>query len=116
MRELHLAARDETVGRRSRALVATAVRVRGFSTRDFLLSYYPSGTRGRSWLRCGMQPTIGLESLSKSFGTFAAVRNLSFSVRAGEVLGLVGPNGAGKTTTLRIMAGIIPPTDGKVLI
>ena len=59
---------------------------------------------------------IELTSLSKSFGTFTAVRNLSFSIRAGEVLGLVGPNGAGKTTTLRIMAGIIPPTEGKVVI
>ena len=59
---------------------------------------------------------IELASLSKSFGTFAAVRNLSFTIRPGEVLGLVGPNGAGKTTTLRVMAGIIPPTEGKVLI
>jgi len=59
---------------------------------------------------------IELTSLSKSFGTFTAVRNLSFSIRAGEVLGLVGPNGAGKTTTLRIMAGIIPPTEGKIVI
>ena len=59
---------------------------------------------------------IELTSLSKSFGTFTAVRNLSFSIRAGDVLGLVGPNGAGKTTTLRIMAGIIPPTEGKVVI
>jgi ABC-2 type transport system ATP-binding protein len=59
---------------------------------------------------------IELTSLSKSFGAFTAVHNLSFSIRPGEVLGLVGPNGAGKTTTLRIMAGIIPPTAGKVLI
>jgi len=59
---------------------------------------------------------IELTSLSKSFGTFTAVQNLSFSIRPGEVLGLVGPNGAGKTTTLRIMAGIIPPTAGTVLI
>jgi ABC-2 type transport system ATP-binding protein len=63
-----------------------------------------------------MQPTIELQSLSKSFGAFTAVQNLSFSIRPGEVLGLVGPNGAGKTTTLRVMAGIIPPTAGKVLI
>jgi len=54
--------------------------------------------------------------MSKSFGAFTAVQNLSFSIRPGEVLGLVGPNGAGKTTTLRVMAGIIPPTAGKVLI
>jgi ABC-2 type transport system ATP-binding protein len=59
---------------------------------------------------------IELTSLSKSFGNFTAVHNLSFSIRPGEVLGLVGPNGAGKTTTLRIMAGIIPPTAGTVLI
>ena len=59
---------------------------------------------------------IELTSLRKSFGDFAAVRDLSFSVRRGEVMGLVGPNGAGKTTTLRGMAGIIPPTAGKVLI
>lgn len=59
---------------------------------------------------------IELAALSKSFGTFTAVRDLSFSIRPGEVLGLVGPNGAGKTTTLRVMAGIIPPTAGKVLI
>jgi ABC-2 type transport system ATP-binding protein len=59
---------------------------------------------------------IEISGLSKSFGAFTAVRDLSFSVRRGEVLGLVGPNGAGKTTTLRVMAGIIPPTAGKVLI
>jgi ABC-2 type transport system ATP-binding protein len=50
------------------------------------------------------------------YGDFAAVSDLSFTVRAGEVLGLVGPNGAGKTTTLRSIAGIIPPTTGRVNI
>ena len=50
------------------------------------------------------------------YGDFAAVSDLSFTVRAGEVLGLVGPNGAGKTTTLRSIAGIIPPTAGRVKI
>lgn len=57
---------------------------------------------------------IEVTGLSKTFGTFTAVRDLSFSVRPGEVLGLVGPNGAGKTTTLRAIAGIIPPTTGRV--
>src|SRR3954468_5330021 len=59
---------------------------------------------------------IEIAGLCKSFGEFTAVRDLSFSVQRGEVLGLVGPNGAGKTTTLRVMAGIIPPTRGKVSI
>ena len=57
---------------------------------------------------------IEVTGLSKTFGTFTAVRDLSFTVRPGEVLGLVGPNGAGKTTTLRAIAGIIPPTTGQV--
>jgi ABC-2 type transport system ATP-binding protein len=57
---------------------------------------------------------IEVTGLSKVFGTFTAVRDLSFAVRPGEVLGLVGPNGAGKTTTLRAIAGIIPPTTGQV--
>jgi ABC-2 type transport system ATP-binding protein len=57
---------------------------------------------------------IEVTGLSKVFGTFTAVRDLSFAVRPGEVLGLVGPNGAGKTTTLRALAGIIPPSTGQV--
>jgi len=59
---------------------------------------------------------IEVQSLQKSYGDVAAVRGLSFSVAAGEVLGLVGPNGAGKTTTLRSLAGIIHPTSGRVRI
>jgi ABC-2 type transport system ATP-binding protein len=59
---------------------------------------------------------IEITELSKAFGDFTAVRGLSFTVSAGEVLGLVGPNGAGKTTTLRTIAGIIPPTSGFVHI
>jgi len=59
---------------------------------------------------------IEISGLYKAFGDFTAVRELSFNVRPGEVLGLVGPNGAGKTTTLRTIAGIIPPTAGEVRI
>ena len=55
---------------------------------------------------------IEVEGLTKLYDKFPAVSDLSFSVRPGEVLGLVGPNGAGKTTTLRCLAGIIPATRG----
>ncbi|HWW62195.1 MAG TPA: ATP-binding cassette domain-containing protein [Thermoanaerobaculia bacterium] len=61
-------------------------------------------------------PAIEVASLTKRYGSFEAVKDLSFSLRKGEVLGLVGPNGAGKTTTLRALAGIHPPTDGQVRI
>lgn len=44
------------------------------------------------------------------------MKGISFEVRPGEVLGLVGPNGAGKTTTLRCIAGILPPTSGRILV
>jgi ABC-2 type transport system ATP-binding protein len=59
---------------------------------------------------------IEVSGLTKRYGEFTAVNNLSFSVQPGEVMGLVGPNGAGKTTTLRCATGIIPPTLGAVRI
>src|SRR6059058_356351 len=59
---------------------------------------------------------IEVEALTKLYGDFVAVSELSFAVRPGEVLGLVGPNGAGKTTTLRCLAGIIPPTRGGIQV
>jgi ABC-2 type transport system ATP-binding protein len=59
---------------------------------------------------------IEVTGLTKLYDEFAAVRDLSFTVRPGDVLGLVGPNGAGKTTTLRCSAGIIPPSGGRVSI
>ncbi|HEX2168334.1 MAG TPA: ABC transporter ATP-binding protein [Longimicrobiales bacterium] len=59
---------------------------------------------------------VEVDTLSRSYGDFQAVRSLTFSVRPGEVVGLVGPNGAGKTTTLRCLAGIIRPTAGTIRI
>jgi len=59
---------------------------------------------------------IEVEGLTKLYDEFPAVSELSFTVRPGEVLGLVGPNGAGKTTTLRCLSGIIPATRGTVRI
>jgi ABC-2 type transport system ATP-binding protein len=57
---------------------------------------------------------IQVEALTKLYGEFVAVNELSFQIQPGEVMGLVGPNGAGKTTTLRCLAGIIPPTRGRI--
>ncbi len=59
---------------------------------------------------------IEVAALSKRYGNFTAVQELSLLVRPGEVLGLVGPNGAGKTTTLRCLAGIIPASSGSIRI
>jgi sodium transport system ATP-binding protein len=63
-----------------------------------------------------MNLTLSAEALSKSFGDVSAVQDVSLEVRAGEVVGLLGPNGAGKTTILRMIAGILTPDSGKVLI
>lgn len=59
---------------------------------------------------------IAVENLVKLYGSFAAVKDLTFAVNPGDVMGLVGPNGAGKTTTLRCAAGIIPPASGSIRI
>lgn len=59
---------------------------------------------------------IEVEGLTKLYGDFVAVDELSFSVKPGEVMGLVGPNGAGKTSTLRCVAGIIPATRGSIRV
>ncbi|MDH3741945.1 MAG: ABC transporter ATP-binding protein [Hyphomicrobiales bacterium] len=57
---------------------------------------------------------IKVKDFCKSYGNFAAVKDLSFEVGAGDILGLVGSNGAGKTTTLRTLSGIIAPTAGSL--
>lgn len=59
---------------------------------------------------------IQVECLWKVYESVEAVRELSFSVQPGEILGLVGPNGAGKTTTMRCLCGIIQPTSGEVFV
>jgi len=59
---------------------------------------------------------IRLEQLTKKYGAFTAVDALDLEVPAGQLFGFLGPNGAGKTTTLRMIAGILRPTAGRVLI
>ena len=59
---------------------------------------------------------IEVQNLTKEYGRFRAVDDLSFRVAPGEVLGFLGPNGAGKTTTMRIVAGFLPATAGRVRV
>ena len=61
-----------------------------------------------------MSHAIKIKSLSKSFGPIDAVRNISFNVGYGEVLGFLGPNGAGKSTTMKMITGFLGPTSGTV--
>src|SRR6476661_26841 len=62
------------------------------------------------------ETTVKLDGVSKSFGDFTAVRELSLDVRAGRVFGLLGPNGAGKTTTIRMIVNITAPDSGTILL
>jgi len=59
---------------------------------------------------------IRLEKVSRRYGAHPAVRDLSFELRGGELTGFLGPNGAGKTTTMRMIAGSLAPTSGRVLL
>jgi len=59
---------------------------------------------------------IEVDGLTKRFGSFVAVDDLSFAVEAGRITGFLGPNGAGKTTTLRMLLGLIHPTKGRATI
>jgi ABC-2 type transport system ATP-binding protein len=64
----------------------------------------------------GRTVLIEITGLTKRFGSFTAVDNVSFDVAKGEVLGFLGPNGAGKSTTMRMLAGFMIPTEGSARI
>ena len=72
----------------------------------------PLPTRGQP--RYGA-PLLELRGVSKWFGALAAVKELSFEMRAGEILGLIGPNGAGKSTVFNLMTGVLPVGDGQIV-
>ncbi len=59
---------------------------------------------------------IEMERLSKRFSAFTAVNDISLQVRAGEIFGFLGPNGAGKTTTIKMLAGLLKPSSGRIRI
>ena len=59
---------------------------------------------------------ISISNITKKFGDFTAVDNLSMSVKSGEVLGFLGPNGAGKSTTMKMITGFMKPTEGTIKV
>src|SRR5256885_1944638 len=61
-----------------------------------------------------MSNAISVHQVSKSYGDFAAVKNLSIEIKTGSIFGLLGPNGAGKTTTIRMIVNITIPDTGEV--
>src|SRR6266852_9175571 len=61
-------------------------------------------------------PIVSIEGVSKLYGGFAAVSDVTLHVRRGEVLGLLGPNGSGKTTLLRMLTGYLSPTSGRLSV
>jgi ABC-2 type transport system ATP-binding protein len=62
------------------------------------------------------EPVIVVENLTRRFGDFVAVDHINFEVQAGEVVGYLGPNGSGKTTTIRMLLGLLKPSDGKATV
>ena len=62
------------------------------------------------------EPVVVTEALTRRFGEFVAVDHVSFRVEAGEVVGYLGPNGSGKTTTIRMLLGLLRPSDGKATV
>ena len=62
------------------------------------------------------ESVIAVSGLTKRFGNFTAVDHLSFSVRRGEIFGFLGPNGAGKSTTIRMLCGLLTPTEGEAVV
>jgi ABC-2 type transport system ATP-binding protein len=64
----------------------------------------------------GTRDVVEVRDLVKRFGSLAAVDHVSFSIRAGEIFGILGPNGSGKTTTIRMLCGLMRPTQGSAFV
>jgi ABC-2 type transport system ATP-binding protein len=90
---------------------------------DAFVDILGGGPRGRSALAETMAPVkdhggavIEAKGLTKRFGSFTAVDDVSFSIRRGEVFGFLGPNGAGKSTTFKMLCGLLQPTHGSATV
>lgn len=62
------------------------------------------------------RPAVVIDRLTKRFGSFVAVDGISLEVQAGEIFGFLGPNGAGKSTTIRILCGLLAPSEGRAVV
>ncbi len=62
------------------------------------------------------EPVISVQNLTRRFGDFVAVDHVNFDIHAGEIVGYLGPNGSGKTTTIRMLLGLLKPSDGKATV
>jgi ABC-2 type transport system ATP-binding protein len=74
------------------------------------------GLAPRSPDQTALGPMLELRQARKTYGKFEAVKGLDLHVERGEIFGFLGPNGAGKTTTIRMVAGVLRPTSGQVLV
>jgi ABC-2 type transport system ATP-binding protein len=90
---------------------------------DSFMDLLGGGPKGQSALaqamgtyEPGIDVVVDARGLTKKFGSFTAVNNISFSVKRGEIFGLLGPNGAGKSTTFKMMCGLLRPTAGSALV
>jgi len=119
---------DEGRGLAEQAMRAAGVRVTGIRADEpslenvFVASLRalgeaPAGRpfpRGRDHADARGQVALGAQGLTKRFGAFTAVRDVSLQIRYGEIYGLLGANGAGKTTTIKMLCGLLEPTHGAV--
>jgi len=90
----------------------------------FVEARLPAARRPVDWVEAAPLPArarpphgevvLQLDAVRKHFGGLVAVNDVSFDVRAGEILGLIGPNGAGKSTTFNLVTGVLPPSSGEV--
>ena len=63
-----------------------------------------------------MAPLLEVRSVSKRFGGLRALTDVSFTIGAGEIVGIIGPNGAGKTTLFNLITGFYPPDEGRIFM
>ena len=90
---------------------------------DAFIDLLGGGPKGASALAERTKPIeanthspVEAKNLVKRFGSFAAVDNISFSIKRGEIFGLLGPNGAGKSTTFKMLCGLLKPTEGSSMV